>query len=405
MKNIMNKITKNKNENYLNISSTNTKNKNFAFVFLYAIGSIFIVAGHCNYGGINIAFDLFPIFAFHIGLFIFCSGYFYKNKNENELRKYTWKKFKRLIIPMFIWNIIYGLFVQLTRLKGFTIGADFTLYNIFIEPLKNGHQFVYNMCFWFIPELFLIEIITCSVRKIISKFVTINEYVFFICYFLLGVLGIYLSNIGLNKGWNLLIMRTLYFFPFFGLGILYNRKLEKIDNLNNITYFSIVIALQLMVIFCEGKAPTFTPSWCKYFTSNLALPYIAGFLGIAFWLRISKILEPIIKNSKTINCIADNAYSIMAHQFFGFFVLKSIYAVLSKITPLIASFDFVKFKSNIWYYYIPNKSSAFYILYLIFGLIIPILINKIIIKSKKLLLDKFNIKNKFLKNNRKTSQA
>ena len=84
---------------------------------------------------------------------------------------------------------------------------------------------------------------------------------------------------------------------------------------------------------------------------------------------------------------------------------QNIDAVLSKITPLIASFDFVKFKSNIWYYYIPNKSSAFYILYLIFGLIIPILINKIIIKSKKLLLDKFNIKNKFLKNNRKTSQA
>ena len=369
-------ITKN------NLNSINKINveKNYIFVFLYAIGSIFIVAGHCTNGGINLAFDLFPVYAFHLGLFMFCSGYFYKSKNENELGKYTWKKFKRLIIPMFIWNIVYGLFVQLTRLKGFTIGGDFTLYNLFIQPLKNGHQFGYNMCLWFVPELFLIEIITVGIRKIISKFVNINEYLFFICYFLLGILGIYLSNIGLNKDWNLLIVRILFFFPFFGLGILYNRKLEKIDKLNNIAYFSIIIGVQLIIIFFEGKALTFTPSWCNDFTSNLVLPYLVGYLGILFWLRIAKILEPITMNSKSINCISNNAYSIMVHQFLGFFILKCIYGSLSKITPLFSTFSFISFKSNIWYYYYP-KDSIFLILYLVFGLIIPILINTILTKT------------------------
>lgn len=125
------------------INKTNIE-KNYIFVFLYAIGSIFIVAGHCQNGGINLAFDIFPIYSFHLGLFMFCSGYFYKSKNENELGKYAWKKIKRLIIPMFIWNIVYGLFVQLTRLKGFTIGGDFTLYNLFVQPIKNGHQYIIN---------------------------------------------------------------------------------------------------------------------------------------------------------------------------------------------------------------------------------------------------------------------
>ena len=367
------------------INKTNIE-KNYIFVFLYAIGSIFIVAGHCQNGGINLAFDIFPIYSFHLGLFMFCSGYFYKSKNENELGKYAWKKIKRLIIPMFIWNIVYGLFVQLTRLKGFTIGGDFTLYNLFVQPIKNGHQFIYNLCFWFVPELFLIEIITCAIRKIISKLVNINEYIFFICYFLLGILGVYLSNIGLNKDWNLLIVRTLFFFPFFGLGILYNRKLEKIDKLNNIAYFSILIVVQLIIIFFKGKAPSFTVVWCNNFTSNLVLPYLVGFLGILFWLRIAKIIEPITINSKLINCISNNAYSIMAHQFIGFFILKCTYGILSKITPLFSTFSFVSFKSDIWYYYYP-KNSIFLILYLVFGLMIPILISFLLTKMKCIIVN------------------
>ena len=148
-------------------------NKKFVFVFLY-----------CKSGGINLAFDIFPVYSFHIGLFVFCSGYFYKNKNESNLKGYIWKKFKKLIIPMFLWNIAYGVFVQLTRLKGFTIGSDFTLYNLFIAPIIDGHQFEYNLCFWFIPSLFLIEIMTCFIRKIVSKFANINEYIFFIFYWI-----------------------------------------------------------------------------------------------------------------------------------------------------------------------------------------------------------------------------
>ncbi len=379
MQTINNEIAKSSTEN---IDESNAKKgRNFVFAFLYAIGSIFVVANHCGADSvINLAFDIFPVNAFHLGLFMFCSGYFYKSKNENELGKYTWKKIKRLIIPMYIWNIVYGLFVQYTKSKGFMIGGDFTLYNLFIQPLKYGQQFGYNLCFWFIPELFLIQIITCSIRKIINKFANVNEYIFFIFYFLLGILGVYLSNLGLNRDWNLLLVRTLFFFPFFGLGILYNRKLEKVDNLKNIIYFSIILTLQLIIIFVEGKAPYFIPAWCADFTSNLALPYMVGFLGIAFWLRIAKIMEPITMNSKVIDCISNNAYPIMAHQFFGFFILKYIYFTLSKVTPFFQTFDVFNFKFNIWYYYYSNK--AFFILYLIFGLVIPILISTILTKIK-----------------------
>ena len=358
-------------------------NKNYTFVFLYAIGSILIVAGHCRNGGINLFFDIFPPYAFHLGLFMFCSGYFYKSKNEDDFKEYFLRKFKRLIIPMYVWNVVYGIFVQLSRIKGFTIGFDFTLYNLIISPLIHGHQFSYNMCFWFIPELFLIEMITCLLRKVINKISNVNEYLFFVFYLFLGILGVYLSNKGFNRDWFLLLVRTLFFFPFFGMGILYNRKLEKYDKLSNIEYFSIVLLLQFIIIFIEGKAPSFTPSWCRDFTDNLLLPFMTGYLGIAFWLRIAKIFESFTIKSKIINTISDNALPIMAHQFLGFFILKFLIAVLSKITPLFQDFSFTSFKTNIWYYYVPNNTNAYYFIYLVFGLVIPIIIAKILEICKK----------------------
>lgn len=134
------------------INEKSNKNIDYRFVFLYALGSCLIVLGHVSeYKNIDLLFNWFRPFSFHIALFIFCSGYFYKSKNEENFKKFFIKKFKHLIIPTFIWNLLYGIFVNLLRLKGFSFGYELTLYNVFISPLINGHQFIFNMCCWFVP--------------------------------------------------------------------------------------------------------------------------------------------------------------------------------------------------------------------------------------------------------------
>ena len=79
----------------------------FRFKLLYCIGMIMIVAGHCDGGGINLLSDWFPYYGFHLGLFLFASGYFYKSKYENHICSYIWKKIKSLIIPLLLWNVFY----------------------------------------------------------------------------------------------------------------------------------------------------------------------------------------------------------------------------------------------------------------------------------------------------------
>ena len=57
--------------------------RNIQFAILQTIAIIFVVVGHS--GGISFGFEWFPISSFHIPLFIFISGYFYKEKQEKKL--------------------------------------------------------------------------------------------------------------------------------------------------------------------------------------------------------------------------------------------------------------------------------------------------------------------------------
>ena len=63
-------------------------NINFTFKILSAIGIIIIVSGHCYNGGVSLMYDWFPKYSYNLALFVFISGYFYKEKHEEHIFKY-----------------------------------------------------------------------------------------------------------------------------------------------------------------------------------------------------------------------------------------------------------------------------------------------------------------------------
>ena len=70
----------------------------FQFRLLYAIAIALVVAGHVANGGVNILFDWFTPYAFHLGIFAFGSGYFYKTQYANTQLKYLKRKIIHLIV-------------------------------------------------------------------------------------------------------------------------------------------------------------------------------------------------------------------------------------------------------------------------------------------------------------------
>lgn len=353
-------------------------NINFTFKILSAIGIIIIVSGHCYNGGVSLMYDWFPKYSYNLALFVFISGYFYKEKHEEHIFKYIWGRTKRLLIPAYLWNIVYGIIAFALTQVGYTIAqGKFDLYNLFVMPFIDGESFAYNLGSWFVYPLFCVYVFNILFRKLLKKVHRGNEYVILAVYLAIGIFGVqYCIWNPAPKGALLLLFRSMFFLPCFEFGRFYHEKLEKHDNLNSVAYFAIVLGVQLLLLtFCENLE--YTPSKCVKFDNGCVIPYVTAITGIAFWLRVAKLITPIIKNKKLVRMISDNTYSIMIHHIFAFMIVKWAFRGLSVITPLFKDFDILKLKSTIWYIYRPNGLNFYCIIYLAAGIFIPILIGTV----------------------------
>ncbi|MBQ9867884.1 MAG: acyltransferase [Lachnospiraceae bacterium] len=356
------------------MSDNKDRSTDHRFKLLYAIAMIQIVSGHCQDGALDLFYEWIPYMGTHLAILIFASGYFYKDSSGEEPLKFLWKKTKRLLIPLYIWNLVYGLLVMGLKHFGFSIGGELTLKNLLLAPLYDGHQFGFNLAGWFVVPLFMAEAAYMFYRLLLKKLkLHLPETLVFLPPLIVGIAGLQLANMGYHKGWWLMIPRFAYFFAFYAMGAYYKRAVERYDRLPNIIYFGLIALIQMGMLFVFHRIPIYVISWCEDFPEGPVVPFITGTLGIAFWLRICKWLEWGLGKDKTVNAIADNSYSIMIHQFMGFMAVKTVYALFAKYTGHFLDFDMAAYKSDLWYYYTPPQLPYYsLIFYLAAGIALPV---------------------------------
>ena len=185
----------------------------------------------------------FPLYSFHMPLFVFAAGYFY-----NEILsafKYFRKRFLRLVIPFYGWNLFYGILVTFLVILGISnIGNTITFENFFINPWTTGDSYYQlNFASWFLIWLFTVQVAYVLIRKIISHAVK-NEYFLFIVCLIAGLTGTYLSTIGFTSEFlGATLIKLLFGLPFIQLGYLYRVKLEKHDTKHQILRNSLPISV------------------------------------------------------------------------------------------------------------------------------------------------------------------
>ena len=255
---------------------------------LSAVGIILVAAGHLGYNLFDLG-GLFPYYSFHVFIFLFVSGYFYRPEAEKRIGSYLLGKCVTLLLPYFLWNLFYGVLAMLLRKAGFSIGQELSVYTLLIAPFDGGHQFMYHFPSWFVPVLFLIEVINVLMRKVLSLFRLNSEWLIFAGTLLLGIATVWMAIGGHVWGLYKIPGRLLFMLPGYELGRLYRTKLERHDLLPDGPYFLIVIGLQVLItIFGGGLA--FSAVWVTSFGSGPVVPYLTVLTGIAFWLRVSKLL-------------------------------------------------------------------------------------------------------------------
>lgn len=329
--------------------------------------------------------DLFPYYSFHVPLFMFISGYFYKESEEQHPFCYVKKKVCRLLVPYLAWNFVYGIIAWAMRAGGFAMGEAVGFRTLFIAPFLHGYQFIYNYAAWFVPVLFVAEMMNLFARVIVGwilgriRGITgkdwhgAAEWLMLAGSLAVGMAVVWLAIGGHVWGNYKAVGRILFLFPCFQMGQFYHKKLEKHDTLGNLAYFAVVVGMQTALgICCNGLA--FSSVWCTGFANGPVIPYVTIVSGIAFWLRIAKILEPVLGESRSVRYLGQNTYAVMMHHVMAFMLVKMVVAGVNARIGWCADFDFGEYYTNIDYFYLVQGAEQFKMVYLAAGIMLPLVL-------------------------------
>lgn len=247
----------------MGLEKSNKSNKQF--MLMSALGILFVVDAHA-WSPLGIMTNFFPYNSFFMPMFCFISGYFFKNTCLINPVKYLIHKVKTLLVPLFVWNFIYGSVVSLLRNAGvISYGKPLSWYTLFIEPFLDGEVTELMNPAWFVPALFMVIMVYILVRKILVHIW--NEIVASITMIILGAFCVYLSRHGYNERMILLpILKTGFLIQFYQIGILYHNVLEKyFRKVSKRLVFISTVSMNAVLIYIRKGSGSIILAVCRGF--------------------------------------------------------------------------------------------------------------------------------------------
>ena len=318
-------------------------NKNTKLTILKAIGIISVVSCHIGTNIFDIiglpalnTGEIFPEYSYHMPLFIFASGYFYKSEYEDKIIELAKKRFSS-IKNYFNINIFYFILsFILVNIGLLNRNINFDLKNFFVEPFLGGFQFYFNGPGWFVPFIFLLQITFCIIRKLTKSKNELNlnfnkESYMLLFFMFIGTISTYISRFYpvVNDDVTLFhsFLRVLFGLQFFQLGYFYRHFIERYTTYS-IKNFILLIIAKVLFINIFGNY-TFSLRTLK-FNNMILLPIFTSILGIMYTLYLTNFILRIFnkENSKfikVISLIGENTWSIMMHHLLIKWCLLKIY--------------------------------------------------------------------------------
>lgn len=231
---------------------------------------------------------------------------------------------------------------------------------------------------WFIAPFTLSQCVWVGLRWCLCKLIALTgakgegravDCLSLVVCVVLGGIAIEVGGSGLGEGVLMLVVRVLFFLPWFAFGRLYATVLRSgVERIGGVTYFLFVIAVQLVLLWlCDGSV-AYTPSLCC-FPNGVVLTYLVTANGIAFWWGVCRYIAPLLSSGgkRVVDVLGGNSSSIMCHHVMGFFIVKCAFWILMTVFG-IGSFDTEAFLASVNYFYYPASITQFSAVYVIFGI-------------------------------------
>lgn len=332
-----------------------TKDLNFSALKGYAILAVLI--GHLGFNGLERYVNYW-----HLPVFLFASGYFVKERHLTNLRNFIESRFKRLMIPFFLFGLLalslHNILVSLHWIEGPFHGSGDTLLalkKIFIN-LSSDEEIVGAI--WFLPMLFITSLIGSTVLRT-AKSLRISMLAGG------GITLLSLIFIKLRLPSPLGIFQILVISPLFFLAPAV-RELKGTAWLKK-HWIGIPASLLLVLAACSG-----IKAGCQASAINSMQGWelVLFPIGIAAaYYQVSCLGNPF---KRVLAYFGDNSFVLMATHFFGF---KAAGAVLNLYIPelRINAFPTDKAYIEVWWW-----------VYLLGGILLPLMLNKLWNEAKQI---------------------
>lgn len=301
-------------------------------------------------------------------------AYFFRPENAQGIRNvfgFIKRKFLRLIVPYFIWNFVYfGIMFLLQNNPIFSFSiftGEVTWKNFVLVPFQQGRGFGYNVAAWFLPFLFLVEALYCAIRYCLAKVFRNQEFPLVLVFFLIACAGIRLSRLKWASPWRVGVTRAMYGAFWYAFAVYYREKLETIDW--KIPALVAIAGNMLVSAFLILRFGNDTPViYAANFSPRATLIFLRAGLGIWFWLRVSRLLAPVVVRSKAALFFAKHTFSLMIHQGLAGLVLNGMIYKLR----LVSNFDVEAYRSKIWFGVGPDTFRVVYLILIPAMILIPV---------------------------------
>ena len=225
------------------------------------------------------------IYSFHMPLFFFVSGMFFKYSDVNSsFYKFIKKKFRSLMVPYVLFGILtYCIWLLQMMLKKYRIIGSYPVPESLIRPLigmiyGNGIDgwLKHNVLLWFLPCLMITEILFyCIVASAKNNTLTISLLLIFFA--IVGHADSLCSPIRLPFGIDVAFTAVV----FYGSGYILKDKLLLSET--TILFSAICFSIGLFTGHLNGRVDMNENHY-----NNIAIFYIAAFSSIYAYMYISK---------------------------------------------------------------------------------------------------------------------
>lgn len=298
-----------------------TKERNRSIDILRSVAIVLVVIGHsfpipgCEWWQTH-----FSAGSYRMALFLFISGYLFKDIEWSNFPGFIGRKTKNLVVPLIGWNIVYAGIVSLINLRHPVeylppTAQVWNVHDLFVEPFITGHQYLLNLATWFVGLLY-IAILLYGIIHIISK--RLPAWAMLIVYALIAAAGLYCNSLGLpGKGW-LVAERVMLALFYIQLGRCFRIYIEPLLQAKHLWWMCLVL-LGAWCAVVYGTSRYYLWAFMN-FSGCIIRPLAAGTLGCLFWMVACKQIAEWVPKNRIETAIGNGTWSIMTNHLLVRFV-------------------------------------------------------------------------------------